>query len=261
MATISIGAAWEETIAFVKREGALLFPVALAFLALPMLLLDQIAPEQMQAMPGTPGSKAAVHLSPSFIFSLLLAALVAMLGMLAIYALSLRPGISVGEALQLAVRRLPVLIGSVALILLGMGGVLFLLSMIAALLVPLMGIAQASTVMALAALPVILFAGVRLILLYVVVLQEPAGVMDTIKRSWRMTEGQFWRLFGFVLGFILLIIVAQLVASSVFGVAGRLIGGAGLAKLFAGLALAIISGVLQVYYLVMTSRIYRQLRC
>ena len=34
MTSLSIGKAWEETVAFVKREGALLFPVAFVFLAL-----------------------------------------------------------------------------------------------------------------------------------------------------------------------------------------------------------------------------------
>ena len=42
MATMSIGKAWEEAVAFVAREATLLFPVALLFVALPGLILQEM---------------------------------------------------------------------------------------------------------------------------------------------------------------------------------------------------------------------------
>ena len=110
MATLSIGKAWEETAAFVAREAALLLPVALLFVALPIVLLQEMTPPELVqwsasmkgTMPAVPGS---------YWFSLLLAVVLIWFGSLTLFALALRPGISVAEALRLALHRLPVLIG------------------------------------------------------------------------------------------------------------------------------------------------------
>src|SRR3546814_8183875 len=63
MATMSIGKAWEEAVAFVAREGSLLFPVALLFVALPGLILQEMTPPELAkwnlsetTMPQVPGS-------------------------------------------------------------------------------------------------------------------------------------------------------------------------------------------------------------
>ena len=48
MATISIGKAWEEAVAFIRREATLLFPVALLFVALPGLIVQEMTPPQLQ---------------------------------------------------------------------------------------------------------------------------------------------------------------------------------------------------------------------
>lgn len=259
MITISIGAAWEETLAFVKREGALLFPVALMFLALPAVILQLALPEQMHPMADMEKAGGAPHLPPAFILSTLLVLLVGMIGMLAIYALALRPGISVAEALQLAARRMPVLIGSAGLLMLGAAGLILVLSIIGAVFAPAMGMAGATALLLLIGAPILLFVTVRLLLLYAVILHEPVNPVEAIRHGWRLTSGQFWKLLGFVLALVTLMLVAQLVSRSIFGIAGNLIGGSTLATLFAGMAVAIVNAVLQVYYLVMTCRIYRQL--
>lgn len=255
MATISIGKAWEETLAFVKREGTLLFPVALVFLALPMALLEVVAPNQMQGM-GSEEMKAPTQLPPQVMLVGLLAVISAVIGVLASYALALKPGISVSEALQLALRRIPVLFGSGLLVLLAY---LALSIAIAMLLIPAMGMQRGVGTALLLSLPFVIFVGVRLLLLNVVVLNEPVGVIEAIRRSWALTAGQFGKLVLFALLFVLLITVAQLVASSLLGVVGGLVGGPSLAALFAGLAGAVVAAVIQVYYLVMTCRIYIQL--
>ncbi|HKX35088.1 MAG TPA: hypothetical protein VJM79_00270, partial [Rhizorhapis sp.] len=112
MAQLSIGAAWEETLAFVKREGTLLFPVALVFLALPAVVLQLLAPKELRTAGMVEEASNAPQLPPGFLLAMLVVLLVSMLGILAINALALRPGISVAEALQLAIRRMPVLIGA-----------------------------------------------------------------------------------------------------------------------------------------------------
>lgn len=259
MATISIGKAWEETLAFVKREGTLLFPVALVFLALPAVILQLVAPEQMRPMAEMGKGQGAQQLPVSFLLSMLLVVLIGLLGMLAVYALSLRPGISVAEALQLAVRRMPAVMGAMALLLAGFALLFFVLSLVGAVFIPAVGTAGAASVVVLMAAPLLLFVTVRLLLLYIVLLNEPIGAVEGIRRGWRLTVGQFWKLFAFVMALVILALIIQLVSRSLFGIAGGLIGGSGLATLLAGLAVAVVNAVIQVYYLVMTSRIYRQL--
>ena len=108
---MSIGKAWEEA-----RESSLLFPVALLFVALPGLILQEMTPPELakwnlaeSTMPQVPGS---------FWLAMLLAVIIIWFGSLTLFALALRPGISVGEALRLSFARLPVLLG-VALVVAG----------------------------------------------------------------------------------------------------------------------------------------------
>lgn len=257
MQQVSIGAAWEETLGFVKREGTLLFPVALVFLALPAVILQLLLPDEMRA--ASADVNAAPQLPPDFLFAMLVVLLVGMLGILAINALALRPGISVAEALQLAVRRMPVLAGAALLLILAFAGALLMVSILVGVLAAGMGTGPATSLVLLLLTPILLFATVRLLLINAVIIDQPVGPVQAIRHGWRLTMGQFWRLSGFILGLIMLMIVVQLVSRSIFGIAGGLIGGSTLATLLAGLAVAVVNAVIQVYYLVMTCRIYRQL--
>lgn len=259
MAQLSIGSAWEETVAFVKREGTLLFPVALVFLALPAVILQLLMPEDLRAAGAVEDVNAAPHLPPMFLFSMLVVILIAMLGTLAINALALRPGISVAEALHLALRRMPVLIGAALLLMLGFAGLLLIFSLIGGGLAAAMGMGPAMSLAAVIAVPVLLFVTVRLLLLNAVVISEPVSASEAIRHGWRLTMGQFWKLLGFIVVLIMLMIVVQLVSRSIFGIAGSVIGGTTLSVLLAGLAVAVVNAIVQVYYLVMTCRIYRQL--
>lgn len=259
MTQVSIGTAWEDTLAFVKREGTLLFPVALVFLALPAVILQLIAPGELRTAAVVEEAAKAPQLPPGFLFSILIVLLISMVGILAINALALRPGISVAEALHLAVKRMPVLMGAALLLVLGFMGVLLVLSIFGGGLSAAIGMGPAMTLVIMLATPIMLFVTVRLILLNAVIVDVPVGPREAIRQGWRLTVGQFWRLFAFIIVLIMLMIVIQLVSRSLFGIAGTLIGGTTLATLLAGLAVAVVNAVLQVYYLVMTCRIYRQL--
>ncbi|MBK5265544.1 MAG: hypothetical protein JJE34_09995 [Alphaproteobacteria bacterium] len=260
MARLSIGAAWEETLVFVKREGTLLFPVALVFLALPAVVLQLFLPDRMRHMATMEEVNAAPDLPPSFLLAMFGVILIGLLGTLAIYALSLRPGISVAEALQLALRRMPVLIGAGLLLMLGFSMLILIFSIIGDGLVAVTGTSASVSILILIGVPIAMFAIVRLLLLNAVVLDQPVNSIEAIRHSWRLTIGQFWKLAGFLIGLIVLMLVSQLVSRMIFGIAGSLIGGSTLAALLAGLAVAVVNAVLQVYYLIMTCRIYRQLR-
>ena len=105
MATISIGKAWEEAVAFIRREATLLFPVALLFVALPGLIVQEMTPPQLQEWFAQPKADAIPAMPPGFALSMLLGIVIIWFGSLALFALALRPGISVGEALRLSFSR------------------------------------------------------------------------------------------------------------------------------------------------------------
>src|SRR3546814_498069 len=194
MNRLSIGAAWEETLAFVKREGTLLFPVALLFLALPGVVLQLLLPDSMHQTEPMKEISATSQLPPQFLLGMGVVILMAMLGALALYALALRPGISVAEAIQLAFRRLPVLIGSALLLVAGFIGIAIVLSLIGGIVAGVIGIGPAMSALVLVTVPILLFFSVRLILLNAVVLHEPVNSVEAIRRSWRLSAGLFWKL-------------------------------------------------------------------
>ncbi|MEV5034649.1 hypothetical protein MRBLMC3_003928 [Sphingobium sp. LMC3-1-1.1] len=258
MATMSIGKAWEEAVAFVARESSLLFPVALLFVALPGLILQEMTPPELakwnlaeSTMPQVPGS---------FWLAMLLAVIIIWFGSLTLFALALRPGISVGEALRLSFARLPVLLG-VALVVAGfLAGaviaatlVVTILSLIAKPLGAALGLLLGAGVVA-----VTIFASVRLLLLNPVVIDGTEGVMASLRHGWALTKGHFWRLFGFIVALTLLSAIVGGAAQAVFGLVGTLIGGPTGGRLIGSVAAAAVSTVVQVYMLVMLARLYRQ---
>ena len=105
--------------AFLADEWRLVLPVALAFLALPPLVLALALPVQVVAMPQTLGDLQALGAAmPPWLGPLGIAVtLVSIVGALAIMALALVPRISVGEAILVALRRAPVWIGAALLVL------------------------------------------------------------------------------------------------------------------------------------------------
>lgn len=258
MAAMSIGKAWEEAVAFVAREKSLLFPVALLFVALPGLILQEMTPPELaswnmtrQAMPDVP---------VSFLMAMLLTVLLVWFGSLTLFALALRPGISVGEALRLSIARLPVLLGTALVV----AGLLAAAVLSAALVTAILAMiakplaAALATLLGVGVVALAIFASVRLLLLNPVVIDGQEGVMASLRQGWSLTRGYFWRLLGFILILTLLSAIVGAAAQAVFGLFGAAIGGQSGGHLIGGVASAAISTVVQVYMLVMLARLYRQ---
>ena len=112
MANLSITAAWEESVAFVRREGRLLFPVSFMLIALPVAVTEALTPASAAGQP--PAGGAWLVLFP-------VALLLSAIGNVAITSLALRPGISVGEALRHGAARLPALLPGLAIGLFAVG--------------------------------------------------------------------------------------------------------------------------------------------
>ena len=110
----------------------------------------------------------------------------------------------------------------------------------------------------LAAVIIVFFASIRLVLLNAVVIDTRGGVVESLRRAWALTRGHFWRLFGFLVIVMLLSTLVGTAAQVIFGLLGSLLAGPEGARLAGGIAAAAVSAVVQVYLLVMLARIYRQ---
>jgi hypothetical protein len=257
---MSIGKAWEEAVAFVAREATLLFPVALLFVALPGLILQEMMPPELQAWFAQPKPDAIPSMPPGFGLAMLLTIVMIWFGSLALFALALRPGISVGEALRLSFARLPVLIGT-ALVVVGAVAGLFLAAALVGVVFSFASkqlAAAAGLLLGFGLAGLIFFASIRLVLLNPVVIDGRVGVIESLRRAWTLTRGYFWRLFGFLLIVMLLSTIAGSAAQAIIGSLVGLASGAEGARFAGGLAGAAVSSVAQVYMLVMLARLYRQ---
>lgn len=191
MQQLSIEASFQWVQRFVAREWGLLLPVALAFFALPGLLVDLAFPNAMQLLlpgtpPGTPGQGAAMA-------AMLAAAAVYGVGALAVTALALVPGISVQEAIGRGARRWPLLVGAVLLV---SAAVLLVMTMLALLLAHAMPAATLQQLL----LVVVAVGGtvlwVRLAMVVPVLVDRFLPPVRALRATWDMTRGVFWRLLG-----------------------------------------------------------------
>jgi hypothetical protein len=257
---MSIGKAWEEAVAFVAREATLLFPVALLFVALPGVILQEMTPPELQAWFAEPKMDAIPAMPPGFGLAMLLTIILIWFGSLALFALALRPGISVGEALRLSIARLPVLIGT-ALVVVGIVSAIFVGAALVGVVFSLASRQLAAAVgilLGFGAAGLIFFASIRLVLLNPVVIDTRLGVMASLRQAWALTRGYIWRLFGFLIIVMLLSTIAGSAAQAIVGSLVGLASGAEAARFAGGLAGAAVSSVAQVYMLVMLARLYRQ---
>lgn len=254
MASLSITNAWNETAAFMGREGRLVLPVGFMLIALPGAIVQAATPATAPNELPEPGLWLAL-------VPFALAATV--IGNLAISVLALRPGISVGEAIQRGARRFLPVIGAALLI-----GLASMLAMAPVVLLA-AGAAAALGNPALAAIPALLLIPLLIFLWTRLLLVNPAGAVETggpvaiLKRSWALTAGRFWQLFGFL---VLLLIVALVASGAVGAVGGTLIALAfgpvrpdSLSFYLTLILSTIVQAVLASIFAVMVARIYAQL--
>lgn len=260
MRSLSISKAWDETRAIAKRDGKLLTTLALAFIGLPSLLTTFFMPEQSGMQDRGTGQSLVI----------LAAALVALVGQIAIGRMALPPPTSVGDAIRHAIRRLLPLIGAVILI----------TFLIFGLFVPFVALAvaqgldltsetaasQLSGVLLLAlfiTFLAVIFVAVRMMLVTPVGVAEKIGPLAIVQRSWELTSGHFWRLLGFLMIVLVALVIASLAVAAVIGALVIMVFGAvepmSAAALIAGLAQGMLSAAFTVLFVVMAMRIYVQL--
>jgi hypothetical protein len=229
---ISMNQVWDDSIAFLRRERALLIPLAGA-----TLLVGDVLSSLAQA------GLQSEEPSPARSLALLVGVVIALVGQLSITALVLRSGLSVGEALLHGLRRLP----KVALVgmLLGFAGVVVLLPFLFALRSAGIDLANAQNA---AAMPpwigvaflvltgALLWLAVRLAMMNALIVDTNPPVIATIRGAFALTKGIAARL---ALVFVVYIVVVLIVSSAARFVLGSLftLAGAAMGSPFAGLVL------------------------
>jgi hypothetical protein len=257
MSSLSISAAWDETKAILARDGQLYLSVALAMIALPVAVNSLVNPAGMSK--SSPWWANLVGL---------VAWLIGVAAQLAVIRLALGPSVTVGGAIVHALRRLPMYIASVLIILLGFALIIIPLSMaLVALGVPLQAKpVPASPILIVVSLlffALVIFLTVRFIVSAAVASGEQIGPIAILQRSWRLTAGHFWPMLGFLILYLVgTILLLTAVVSAVGAVVGLLLGPIhplSPAALILALVQALVSAAVSTLFFVMIARIYAQL--
>jgi hypothetical protein len=118
-------------------------------------------------------------------------------------------------------------------------------------------------VLSLVYLALLIFIGIRMLMSSPVASEEEAGPVQILRRSWDLTRGHWWRLFGFMIMFLIgaLVLIAAVnwgitaVAVILFGPVDPM----SLSALVVGLFDSVVNGMMTVILAVMLARIYLQL--
>lgn len=252
MSKVSISMAWEESKRVLVHDGRLLVAVALALFVLPGLVLDL-------SVPDAPTGK----LPPAgpWVIVAVIALCVSLIGQLAVVRLAMGPQITVGEAIGHGARRLLPYLASVLMWMLPLliVGALLINLQSADPATPRLGPALGLMLVA----GVMLFVAVRLMLSSAIAGAEPIGPAAIIGRSWHLTRGNWWRMFGFFVAFIIGAVVLFGAVQAVFGLMANMIFDGsqrgGLAWFLVRVVSQLISAAVSVVFFVMLARIYGQL--
>lgn len=260
MSSLSIGKAWDEAKSALQANRKLIVPVALGLILLPAVVVSMVEPRVPAGEQPPPGAWMLVAL---------VMVIVMIAGQLAIVLMVNGWHGSVGEAIGKASRRTPTFVLAALTYLVP---VIILFSL-------LLGLAGAGTsgtgqvdwtnlgavgwLVALLFLLALVFVSIRLLPLLPVVASEGIGPIASLKRSYVLTTGHFWRLFGFVAMLMLAFLILALTVGAVIGSIVRLALGDPDPWTLSLLLIALAGGLVQagfvMVYAGMVARIYAQL--
>lgn len=246
-ASVSIGTAWSEAAAFVRREKKLLAPLVLALMVVPATVSQLVQPNN--PLVGAGGFEPWMGIA--------LVTLLAMLvGQMAVSRLAMGWNGSLGEAIALAAKRLPATLAALILYFLCVGLLLFPMIVV----LTLFGGAKLASV-----LPIVtVFAAApRILLVPALAMDRRLGPWGLVKAAWRDSRGQYMRLLGFFMLFMVASLVFALAATSVVGSIATLALGRpepmSVSRLTIALAGGLVQGVVATVYAAMIGRIVAQL--
>ncbi len=254
---ISMNQVWDDSVAFIRREAALLIPLTLATVYLSDVLASIASG---LAEPGKP--------NPSGTILMLAAALWSIVGQLAIAMLVLRPGHSVGEALSNGFRRL----GKVVLVAVLIGLIVSVAATPIATAAVFNGAdpAKPETIQALpgwillcatALIVGLIWLAVRLALINPLIVDRNPGVVEAIKTGFALTKGISARLFFVALlyGVMLTILsrAVQFVAGSIFALIGAAIDSPLAGTVMTAMVTGLITAAMSLLATVFLATLYR----
>ncbi|WP_265570418.1 hypothetical protein [Sphingomicrobium nitratireducens] len=258
---LSVGRAWDETREILAADGKHLVLVAAAMIVLPFALLAMIDPSATNPNAERGGGGLMG----------LIVGLVGQAGALAITAVFLKRGATVGEAIATGFRKLFPALAAMLIWVIPMVLLLMVLLVAAIGTDEAMDLDQrleagqlggAGLMLVLAWVLVIIAVAVRMMMVSAVAVTETSNPITMIKRSWALTRGQFWRLFGFVLMIAVAALVVMLVAGLVFGLVATLAFGPpepmSLSALLLGFLAASVQAGLSLVFLGIVARLYSQ---
>lgn len=252
---ISIGAAYSEATHFLRREKRLLAPLVLALFVVPVSVSQLVQPTNPFA--GAGGLRPWMGVA-------LVALLIQLVGQMAVSRLAMGWSGSLGQAIALGLRRLPATVG----------GMLLFFLCLALLLVPLnmvlimigsggQGEAGAPSPASALTLMAMFIAGPRILLAPAIAMTERLGPWALVKRTWSASRGQFARLLGFFLLFLIASLILAQAVSAVVGSLATLAFGApepmSVARLLMALAGGLVQAMAATLYAAMLGRIVVQL--
>ena len=251
MSKLSLSQAWEETTSVLARDGRLFVAVALALFVLPGLILNVSMPEAHpgEFPPAGPWIAVAV-----------IAALVSLVGQLAVIRLAMAPHVAVGEAISHALRRL---LPYIVAVLMWLVPILIVGSALYGILEYSTGQPSVAVSLALIALSLVgMFLAVRLMLSSAVASAENVGPFEILRRSWELSKGSWWRLFAFLMlfgiGAFVLFLAIDSVVGSIVRIALDTSGPLTVGNLLVAIVSQLVSAVLSVIFFVLLARIYVQ---
>lgn len=256
MSRLSLSRAWEESREIFSRDGALLSAVALALILLPEIVVGVVSPPAVMAQ------------SPSGRLLAFAATFIGVIGQLAVVRLAIGPSTTVGEAIKHGFRRFPATLGALIIMVCGIAIVLLplliVLMMAGAVEMPAQGQVppRSFSVMLLLLIVGCLFAAVKFIMTFPVSSAEDAGPLTILKRSWNLTRGHYWTLFGvellLLVAAVVLLLSAQFVGGAIAGAMGE-IRPFSVSALILSAFMGVAQAVFAVFATVMLARIYVQL--
>jgi len=108
-----------------------------------------------------------------------------------------------------------------------------------------------------------IFLAIRMLMSSAVASAERIGPIAIVKRSWELTAGNWWRLFGFFLLFVIAALIVLAAVASVIGLLAKLLFGSldplTIGALVVSLVGQVVAAAISVLLMVMLARIYVQL--
>lgn len=234
----SYNAVWEDTMTLLRRHGPLLVAIAGVFLFLPALLIAVFAPPP-EPPPGVDPARAMQTIIDYYTAAwpwFLLQLLFTMVGTLGMLRLVFARGTTVGGALVQALMLTPLyfLVSFILGFAIGLGLLLFLL-------------------------PGFYLFGRIVPVPAVVVAENRRNPFDVIRRTFAITKGHGWAIFGLVLIVAIVGGIAVGVAGTLFGLIFVLAAGQELGRLLAAVVSSAFRAGLETLLIMLYAAIYRAL--